>query len=184
MKKKILIALIVIVFVVTAMGVLYWGLQPVTRENVTLEKLIKKLDYKYSMPSELPFDGEVECSIIYVEGHMGAVLTRFEINSKRSTGYSIKLNDSNREIFIGADSSGIGFGITEEGWEKLIIVKYNNQTISYFFSAAADTLAENQLTIRFDIGDDMYTVNALYDNNIDIEILRSDVRHILDQMIK
>ncbi len=185
MKKKLLIALSVIVFIVIAMGVLYWGLQPVTREDVTLDKLNKKLNDKYSMPSELPFEGDVECSIIYIEGHMGVVLTRFEINPKRSTGYSIKLNGSNRNIYIAADShAGLGIGITEEYSKYLITDEYNNQTITYLFNAENGKVTENSLTIIYYIDDNMYYISAVYDKTIDIEILKSDMRHILDQMIK
>ncbi|MBD5087023.1 MAG: hypothetical protein HDT32_06700 [Clostridiales bacterium] len=178
-KTKIIIAVSVIVFVATMMGVLYWGLQPVQKESVTLEKLNKKLGTRYFMPSELPFDGEVECYIIYVMGNMGVVLTRFEISSKRSTGYSIKLKDSNREIYIGID--GIAMDVVEEGF---LIENYNNQTIYYNFLAASDTSNDKTLMIQFKIDGETYHISAKYNKDVNSETMKSDMECILDQMIK
>ena len=178
-KSKIIIAVSVIVIVATVLGVLYWGLQPVQRESVTLEKLNKKLGTRYFMPSELPFEGEVECNIIYIEGHRGVVLTRFQINSKRSTGYSINLKDSNKEIYIG--TYGLAADVVEEGF---LIENYNNQIIYYIFNAAADTAKDKTLRIQFEIDGKTYHIGATYNKDVNSETLKADMECLLNQMIK
>ena len=177
-KTKTIIAVSVIVFVATMMGVLYWGLQPVQKESVTLEKLNKKLGTRYFMPSELPFDGEVECYIIYVMGNMGVVLTRFEISSKRSTGYSIYLKDSNRKIYI---ETGNSIAINAEAAEGLSIENYNDQKIEYLFS---ETETDNTLMTLFEINGKTYYISAKYNKDVNSETMKSDMECILAQMIK
>ena len=177
-KTKTIIAVSVIVFVATMMGVLYWGLQPVQKESVTLEKLNKKLGTRYFMPSELPFDGEVECYIIYVMGNMGVVLTRFETSPKRSTGYSIYLKDSKRKIYI---ETGNLMAIDSETAESLSIEYYNDQKVGYLLTEAE---MDNKLTTLFEINGNTYYISAKYDKDVDRETMKSDMECILAQMIK
>ena len=176
--KIIIIAVSVIVIVATVLGVLYWGLQPIQEEKVSLEKLNKKLGSRYCMPSKLPFEGDVDCTIIYVRASMGVVLTRFEISSKRSTGYSIDLKDNKREIYI-ETSKSIAIGV--ETVESLSIGNYNDQKIEYLFS---ETETDNELTMLFEINGKTYYIGAKDNKDESREILKSDIERILDQMIK
>lgn len=177
-KSKIIIAVSVIIVVATLVGVLCWGLQPVQKDSVSLKKLNKKLGARYCMPSELPFEGDVECYIIYVEGHMGVVLTRFEASSKASTGYSIDLKDSKRAIYI---ETGDSITINAETAESLLTEKYNDKEIKYLL---VETETDKKLVILFEINGETYYVSAVYNKDVDGEIFKSDIKHILDQMIK
>ena len=178
-KAKIsIIAVSVIVVVATILGVLYWGLQPIQEEKVSLEKLNKKLGARYCMPSKLPFEGDVECNIIYVRANMGVVLTRFEISPRRSTGYSIKLKDSNRDIYVEVGNSMV---ISAEAAERLLKENYNDQQIEYRFS---ETETDSDLMILFEINGKTYYISAKYSKDESREILKSDIECILNQMIK
>lgn len=177
-SKAIIIAVSSIIFLVTVLGVLYWGLQPVQTQNVTLEKLNKKLGKRYCMPSELPFEGDVECEIVYVLGSMGVVLTRFEISPKRSTGYTIKLYDENRDIRI---YTGDWAGINAEALERYLIENYNEQKIQYLFD---ETDTKKILLIQFKIDGEIYYLSATYNEDVSSQTLKSDMEYILNQMIK
>lgn len=64
-NKKIIISVVAAVIVIAVVAVLAWGLQGVKDESVTYEELKEKLSDKLSIPTELPFEGETECLIIY-----------------------------------------------------------------------------------------------------------------------
>ena len=178
--KIVIIAVSVVAIVATLLGVLYWGLQPVQDESVTLEKLNKKVGNRFCMPSKLPFEGDVECSIIYVRGSMGVVLTRFEISPKKSTGYSIELKDDYRRISVGIDGTELGFS-DEDGNANSYIAYYKNQDIYFLYFTL---LGANILFMQFEIDGKTYTIYAEYDLDVDSEILKSDMTFLLDQMIK
>ena len=181
-KTKIIIAVSVIVIVATLLGVLYWGLQPVQEENVSFEKLNKKLGDKFCVPAKLPFEGDVECYIIYVRGSMGVVLTRFEINADKSRGYSIKLKDDKREIYIGIDGTALGIGIASgDEISSLPTANYNDLKIDYLFNTDG-TEEYNSLMTQFKIDGELYHISAKYDKDVSIEILKSDIEFLLDQM--
>ena len=177
-RSKIIIAVSVIVIVATLVGVLCWGLQPVQKDEVSLKKLNKKLGDKYCVPSELPFEGDVECFIVYNVYHWNL---RFELNSDDITGYSIELKDSKREISI---ETGDLMAINAEAAEELSIENYNNQKINYVFRAGSDTLTENLLILQFGIDGKAYQINARYSKDVNSETLKSDIECLLKQMIK
>jgi ABC-type antimicrobial peptide transport system permease subunit len=177
-KSKIIIVVSIIFIVATLVGVLCWGLQPIQKDEVSLEKLNKKLGTRYCIPSELPFEGDIKCYIIYIEGHMGIVLTRFEASSKRSTGYLIELKDYDREIYVESNNS---ITISSEEIEGLLIENYNDQKIQYLL---IDTETANKFVALFEINGKTYYIRATYNKDIDIEILRSDIKCLLDQMIR
>ncbi|MDE6474605.1 MAG: hypothetical protein K2L70_05855 [Clostridia bacterium] len=176
-KKTITIIAVVAIFIISLAGVLCWGLQPIQKDSVSLKKLNKELGEKYCVPSELPFEGDVECYIVYVMGNMGVVLTRFEASPKRSTGYSIALKDSKRKIYI---ETGNSITISEETAEGLIIKKYNDKIIKYLFS---ETETDNKLIILYEIDGKTYQINATYNKDVNSETLKSDIKFLLDQMI-
>ena len=109
---------------------------------------------------------------------MGVVLTRFEISSKRSTGYSIYLKDSNRKIYI---ETGNLMAIDSETAESLSIEYYNDQKVGYLLTEAE---MDNKLTTLFEINGNTYYISAKYDKDVDRETMKSDIKFILDQMIK
>ena len=175
--KIIIITVSVFVVVATLIGVMWWGLQPVQEENVSLEKLNKKVGNRFCMPSKLPFEGEADCSIIYVRANMGVVLTRFEISPKKSRGYSIELKDSTRKIYIEtSDATAIS-----EGWaESSLAENYKGQKIEYLLT---ENETGNHLTILFDINGKTYYISAEYGKDAS-DTLKSDIDFLLDQMIK
>ncbi|MDE7190980.1 MAG: hypothetical protein K2O35_00675 [Clostridia bacterium] len=176
-KKTIIIIAVIAIFIITLAGVLYWGLKPVQRDSVSLKKLNKELGERYCVPSELPFEGDVECYIVYVMGNMGVVLTRFEASPKRSTGYSIDLKDNNRKIYI---ETGDLIVISAEGAEGLLTDNYNDHKIEYLFS---ETETDNTLMILFEIDGKTYQINARYNKDVNIETLKTDIKFLLDQMV-
>ena len=173
-KSKIIVAVIAIVIISTLIGVLCWGLQPVKKDSVSLKKLNKKLGDKYCIPSELPFEGDVECFIIYNEYHWNL---RFEINANDVHGYSIELKDSNRQIDIGKNE--LVLSIADQ--DGVVIEHFNNQKIEYLL---IETETDNSLIIQFVIDGKSYQINAKYNKDVNSEILKSDIKFLLEQMIK
>ncbi len=176
MKKKYFIIALTLIFISITVGVLCWGLQPVKKDEVSLNKLNKKLSDRYRMPSILPFEGDVKCYLIYNEQHWNL---RFELSSNDVSGYSIELKDDMREIYIGSGTYNT-FGISDN--DGIVIENYKNEEIHYIFNTQSNATTDN-LILQFDINSKTYQIEAKYNKDVDIEILESDIKCILEQMI-
>ena len=104
----------------------------------------------------------------------------FEIDSDSVHGYLIELKDSNRQIDIVTNELMVSI-IDQDG---LLTADYNNREIYYIYRTAIDTEMNNTLIIQFEIDSRAYQINADYNKDVDSETLKSDIKNILDQMIK
>lgn len=172
-KKSIIILVASIIVFCTLIVVLCWGLQPVQKDSVSLTKLNKEMGAMYRIPSQLPFEGDAKCFIIYNLQHKNI---RFELSDEDITGYSIELKDSNRYISI--ETNEFMTSINEQ--EGALTGIYKNKEIYYIF----DAVEENSLLINFETDSKLYQLKAKYNKSVNIDILKSDVECILDQMIK
>ena len=178
-KNKIIIAISVIVVIATLVGVLCWGLQPVIKDEVSLGKLNKKVGGRYCVPSQMPFEGDVECFVYYNEPAFGVILLRFEANKNKITGYTVELKDEHRYIFV---DNRISSAIAFPEQNGPLTADYKNKRIEYISYVADD----GNTTWRFVFyeNDKTYTITAKYDKTVDGETLKKDIEVLLEQMIK
>ena len=179
-KIKIIIAVSVIVIVATTIGVLSWGLQPVD-DKVSLQDLNKKLDGRYSIPSQMPFAVDaIECYVSYDKKPVFKNRrTRFEASKKNITGYTIRVYDfeMGRDITIATVSP-----LSQEDLDVLLVGNYKDKPI-YFFCIQSEKLHWNVWFFLFVVNNQTYRIDLDYDENIDNETVKSDIEFLLDQMI-
>lgn len=182
-KIKIIIAVCVIIVVAVSVGILSWGLQPVN-DKVSLQELNKKLDGRYIVPLDMPFELDViECYVNYKnEPAIRNKRTRFEAKTNDITGYSIRINDfeMGREIMI--DTVSVS-RLNDESLAPVVSMgNYNNQPV-YYFSLEIEKFSSNWWYFEFESNGRVYEIDAVYDKDIDNAILKSDIEFLLNQMI-
>ena len=132
-KIKIIIAVCVITVVAISVGILSWGLQPVN-DKVSLQELDKKLDGKYSVPLDMPFELDIiECYVNYKnKPAIRNKRIRFEAKPNDITGYSIRINEFEMGRYITIDTVS-ALRLNDENLAPVVSVgNYKNQPVYYF----------------------------------------------------
>lgn len=171
-KNKIVIAVVTVAVVATLVGVLSWGLQPVLKDSVSLKKLNQKLGDRYEIPTQMPFEGDTQCYIVYHPQHP---TLRFELRVKNATGYVIECKDTKRNIII---QSLLDHGNpTLSGEENVIETTYKNQKVLY-------RIEKDHVRIQFNVNEYPYEIIAEYDQSVEQATMKADIEKVMSQIIK